>query len=118
MRQRQSSVTTDTQFPVRSIGAAARGVGGIAGCPRCPAATPPLGSPPTRSASANSARLLTSSHHVGDPDGMVKTSPPLTHVPICSFNEHLRRPGPRGGAVPAVVLERRSGRLHLLQRPP
>src|SRR5437764_10195145 len=36
IRQRQSSVTTDTQLPVMSIGAAAFGVGGgPGGAPRC-----------------------------------------------------------------------------------
>src|SRR5438552_10557480 len=38
MRQRQSSVTTDTQYPVRSIGATAFGLGGGAAArwpPRC-----------------------------------------------------------------------------------
>src|SRR5207247_11410472 len=42
---RQSSVTIDTQYPVKSIGAIARGVcGGWGASPRCPAA--PAAPPP------------------------------------------------------------------------
>src|SRR5687767_12603052 len=69
MRQRQSSVMIDTQLPVRSIGAAARGVGGGVGggCPprpcgawaagtACPAASLDIGNN-SASAIATTVRL-------------------------------------------------------------
>src|SRR5213594_2237857 len=47
IRKRQSSVTIDTQYPVKSIGAIARGVcGGWGASPRCPAAPAPAAPPP------------------------------------------------------------------------
>src|SRR5213594_4543448 len=45
VRKRQSSVTIDTQYPVKSMGAIARGAcGGWGASPRCPAA--PAAPPP------------------------------------------------------------------------
>ena len=62
MRKRQSSVTTDTQLPVRSMGAIARalpGVGAAAGCcaarerPNRPTVKATAAATPTRAATGN-----------------------------------------------------------------
>src|ERR1700722_576307 len=111
MRHRQSSVTTDTQFPVRSIGAAARGVGGAASPPRT------LRTPRTLRAERKkpvrfNLRVLRVLR------GRDISLPSTAQIPKSGFDEHRCRPGSGRRTVSTVVLERRSGRLDLLERHP
>src|SRR6516165_10012437 len=104
IRCSQSSLTTDTHVPVRSIGAAALGgspVTGAAPRPRCaPTATPPV-----------TARIQTTVMA-----SFFISSPSLDEIAIRGLDEHRRRPWTARRAEQAVVFERRPRRLHLFER--
>src|ERR1700682_5095966 len=100
MRQRQSSVTTDTQLPVRSKGAASRGVFGVLGAWAAAWAT-------TTNISNGAVRMI-NPHR----------SSALRETSIHRFDKHRGGPGTALRAVPRVILERRAGGLHLRERHP
>src|SRR5688572_20501759 len=103
MRHRQSSVMSDTHIPVRSIGAAARGVGG--GPPRPPRCC------------AMTATLMTSATATKE---MVRTMayvcPPAVGLPGIDWRRHridrrpLRRRRAFGDPFPDLGIHRRGAR--------
>src|SRR5215217_948027 len=121
MRCNQSSVTTDTQLPVMSIGAAARALAAAPCGPRCANA----GTARIRTdASSEPARTAAPRPLVEDRFKAVAGRIPVLmrfparnrpllfpgEIRVGGFDEHCGRPGARRRPVEAVVLERWPGR--------
>src|SRR5581483_10473776 len=111
MRQRQSSVTTDTQYPVTSIGATSRADAGGAAWPRPRPRWPANGAGKRKLATPRTA----AAHTALFMDGSLLRP---AQVLIDRLDEHGGRPRSAGCAVAEVVVERWPGGLHLLERQP
>src|ERR1019366_5408630 len=109
MRNRQSSVITETQYPVRSTGAPARGVGGgCDGCPPRPCAPKIPGSRQNTAATASNAQLFTC------PRNIRRTLLLLPKLVIDNFDEVIAALS--FGGVESVIFEGRVHGYHLLER--